>query len=63
MQKSRCNDLQRLFFCHNEVMHSRSALAVPFTLRPASVTAYAVPPPKGEGFGAVELGRCGGKRT
>ena len=45
-------------------VHPCPLLAVTFTLHPSSVTAIAVPPsPEGEGFGAVELGRCRGKRT
>ena len=43
-------------------VHPCPLLAVTFTLHPSSVTAIAVPPsPEGEGFGAVELGRCRGK--
>ncbi len=45
-------------------VHPCPLLAVTFTLHPSSVTAIAVPPsPEGEGFGAVELGRCRGKLT
>ena len=40
------------------------ALVVAFTLRPLIRPGFAGPPsPEGEGFGAVELGRCGRKPT
>ena len=38
------------------------ALVVAFTLRPLIRPGFAGPPsPEGEGFGAVDLGRCRGK--